>query len=382
MSSSALKTIRVCVVGALAFVGAAVPLGVAGATGSSSRAVTDSAASLALRATAVSAAQAGAGWIARDLSASGALVDAETHLPSAGDTTDAVLALVAAGVGANQVKAATSWLEHNFASYVSSKGIDSAGRLGLLILATVAAGADPYHFGGKTHANDLVARLEATEQVTGASAGAFGIGPDVNAFDQSLALLALASVKSLGKQTKAAESYLASLQCTDGGWEYSRTSKITPCATPNPKNYSSPDTNTTALAVMATLATGGHFSDSPVTFFKDSQETNGSFGVYGVAGEGQSGDPDSTAYVIQALTALKVINSPQFVRSGTTPEQALARFQYGCKASVSERGEYSYFGAPSQLATLQAVPAAAEAAFPILPRKLSVAEPRLSCGAG
>jgi hypothetical protein len=118
-----------------------------------------------------------------------------------------------------------------------------------------------------------------------------------------------------------------------------------------------------------------------VPFLEASQETNGSFGVFGVSGDGQQGDPDSTSYVIQALIALRAINDTQFVRNGITPEQALARFQYGCKAPVGERGEFSYFGAASQLATLQAVPAAAGVALPEGPAKLSVAEPRLSCGA-
>jgi len=370
MPSSVVRAARACLVAVLVCLTAGVPIGAA-----------DAANSVSLTPVASDAAAAGAGWIARDMSPTGAIVDAESHQASAGDTANAVLALVAAGVGANQVKAATGWLEHNYASYVSSKGVDSPGRLGLLILAAAAAGADPAHFGGNSHANNLVARLEATEQPTGALAGAFGIGPEVDAFDQSLALLALAATKNLGKQARLGETYLASLQCTDGGWEYSRTTKSTPCATPNPKNYSSPDTNTTALAVMATIATAGHFAHSPVTFFQASQEANGSFGVYGVAGEGQSGDPDSTAYVIQALTALHVIDAPQFVKGGTSPQEALGRFQYGCKAPVSERGEYSYFGSPSQLATLQAVPAAAGDPFPIAPRKLSVAEPRLGCGA-
>ena len=51
------------------------------------------------------------------------------------------------------------------------------------------------------------------------------------------------------------------------------------------------------------------------------------------------------------------------------------------QGSRDERGEYSYFGSPSQLATLQAVPRRGSGPFPIAPRKLSVAEPRLSCGA-
>ena len=370
MPSSVVRAARACLVAAAVCLATAVPTGTAAASRSSSPTPATS-----------GAAAAGAGWIARDMTPSGALVDAESHKASAGDTANAVLALAAAGVGANQVKTAINWLEHNYASYVSSKGIDTPGRLGLLILAAVAAGVDPAHFGGNSHANNLVARLLATEETTGASAGAFGVGPDVDSFDQSLAILALAAVKDLGKPARLAESYLASLQCTDGGWEYSRPSKTVPCATPNPKNYSSPDTNTTALAVMATIAAGGHFAQSPVTFFQHSQEANGSFGVYGVAGEGQSGDPDSTAYVIQALIALQVIDSSAFVKGGTTPQQALERFQYGCKAPVSERGEYSYFGAPSQLATLQAVPAAAGEPFPIASRKLSAAEPRLGCGA-
>lgn len=358
-----------CLVASLLALGTAVPIAAAGATGSGSH-----------TAGTVTAAQAGAGWIARDMSVNGALIDADSHLASPGDTANAILALVAAGVGANQVKAATNWLSHNFASYVAFKGVDIPGRLALVTLAAVAAGANPARFGGTTKTYNLVARLEATEQLTGSQAGAFGTETNLNAFSEALALVALAAAKDLGKGTRLAEAYLENLQCTDGGWEYGRTTVATACLAPNPRDFNSPDTNTTALAVMAIVAAGGHFSHSPVTFFQDSQESNGSFGVYGVSGDGQQGDPDSTAYVIQALIALRVINDHQFVRNGTTPEQALQRFQYGCKSPVSKRGEYSYFGSPSQLATLQAVPAAAGVTLPEMPGKLSVAEPRLSCG--
>lgn len=326
---------------------------------------------------AVSVAAAAAGWIARDLSANGALIDANSKKASVPDTSNAILALVAARQGANQVKSAVNWLKHNYASYVSSNGVDDPGALALVTLAAVAAGANPHQFGGTTSADDLVARLTATEQTT----GAFGTGPDSNAFYQSLALLALAAVKNTSKATRLGESYLASLQCTDGGWEYGRTAITAACATPSPKDYSSPDTNTTALAVMAIVATGGHFAHNPVSFFAASQETDASFGFYGVSGKAQKGDPDSTAYSIQALIALHAIGDKAFVRKGTTVEQALAGFQLGCKTPVSERGEFEYFGAPNQLATLQAVPGAAAVAFPLTARKLSVAEPRLSCSA-
>jgi len=329
--------------------------------------------------TVTTAAAAGAGWIARDLSSSGALVDAVSGKPSAGDTADAILALVAAGEGAVQVKAATHWLEHHFSAYVSSKGVDNPGALGLVILAAVAAGANPASFGGETSANDLVARLRATEHLDSPAAGIFGAKSSANAFSQSLALLALVAAGGPAVAIRLGDAYLASRQCADGGWEYSLT---TPCAKPDPKTYSGPDTNSTALAVMAIVAAGGHFAISPVAFFGESQEADGTFGYYGVSGDGQRGDADSTGEVVQALIALRAIDDESFVRNAITPEQALENFQYRCSAPPSERGEFAYNGAPSQYATLQAVPALAGQAPPIRPRKLSAAESSFSCGAG
>ncbi|MFZ2057787.1 MAG: hypothetical protein WAV54_10335 [Acidimicrobiales bacterium] len=380
MPASVRRAERACLAAMLFSLGAAaVPVASAGATEQRPLAPL---AARAGPADEVTAAAAGAGWIARNLSSSGALVDAISHKPSAGDTAEAMLALVAVGEGGNQVRTATHWLERHFNSYVSAKGVDNPGALGLVILAAVAAGANPARFGGQANSDDLVARLQATEQLHGASAGVFGTTVAVNAFSQSLALLALVSVKDSGKAVSLGEAYLARLQCADGGWQYARATLGTPCAKPDPKTYSGPDTNSTALAVMAIVAAGGHFAHRPVAFFSESQEADGSFGYYGVSGDGQRGDPDSTGEVVQALIALHAINDRQFVRNAITPERALQSFQYRCGAPVSERGEFAYDGAPSQYATLQAVPAVAGVAFPISPRKLSAAEPRFSCGAG
>ena len=377
MSSSLIrphKLLRACLVASLVGLGAAVPMGTAVAA-------TRAFSSARSPHQAVTAAAAGAGWIARDLSPNGALVDAESHKPSPSDTASAILALVASGYGANQVKSATNWLEHNYSSYVSLHGVDNAGALALVILAAVAGGANPTQFGGRKKSDNLVARLEATQQKSGATAGAFGTAPAIDAFFQSLSLLALVAAKAAGKVTRLGEAYLAGLQCPDGGWEYARTAANIACVTPNPKTFTGPDTSSTAIAVMALVATKGHFSHSPLSFFENSQEANGSFGVYGVAGQGQLGDPDSTAYAIQALVALHALGAPQFTKSGVTPEAALARFQFGCKAPASEQGEFIYASQPSQSATLEAVPAAAGVAFPVTPRKLSASEPRLACGA-
>ena len=377
MPASVRRAARACLVAMLLGLGAAaVPVASAATAQPGAHAL------LALQdhaATVTAAAAAGAGWIARDLSNSGALVDAVSGKPSAGDTADAILALVAAGEGASQVKAATHWLEDHFSSYVSAKGVDNPGALGLVTLAAVAAGADPAHFGGQASSNDLVARLRATEHLNGVSAGVFGATRSANAFSQSLALLALVSVKGSTMAIHLGEAYLERRQCADGGWEYSLT---TPCAKPDPKTYSGPDTNSTALAVMAIVAAGGSFGHGPLAFFANSQEANGSFGYYGVSGDGQRGDADSTGEVVQALIALRAINDKQLVRNAITPERALENFQYRCDAPASERGEFSYDGSPSQYATLQAVPAIAGAALPIGPRKLSAAELSFSCSAG
>jgi hypothetical protein len=316
------------------------------------------------------------------MSSTGAIVDATSHQPSVSDTADAVLALVAAGQGSSKVKTATPWLEHHFESYVSTDGVDNPGRLALLALAAVAAGANPREFGGRSSKNNLVARLRATERSQGASAGVFGPVSSTNTFKQSLALLALMAVKISGKAIHLGESFLARSQCTNGGWEYSRASNNTPCAKPDAASYAGPDTNSTALAVMAIVTTGGRFPHNPETFFYDSEEANGSFGYIGVSGDGQQGDPDSTAYVVQALVALGQLSKPRFVRGGVSPIEALDRFQYGCSAPSGQRGEFAYDNEPSQLATLQAVPAAAKVALPIKARKLAAAESRLACSAG
>ena len=82
------------------------------------------------------------------------------------------------------------------------------------------------------------------------------------------------------------------------------------------------------------------------------------------------------------MIALRAINDKQLVRDAVTPERALENFQYRCNAPASERGEFSYYGAPNQYATLQAVPAVAGETLPIRPRKLSAAEFSFSCSAG
>jgi hypothetical protein len=68
---------------------------------------------------------------------------------------------------------------------------------------------------------------------------------------------------------------------------------------------------------------------------------------------------------------------------GKTPVTALATFQLGCAAASADRGAYVFPGAPGPnlLATLQAVPGAAEVAFPLKAPTLRAGLPKVKCPA-
>ena len=197
---------------------------------------------------------------------------------------------MASGDGSIQVNRATQWLEHNYSSYVSAKGVDSPGPLGLVVLAAVAAGADPTRFGGEASANDLVARLVATEHLDGASAGlsvrklSERVLP-VPCTSRVVALKGPSNAISLG------EAYLADRQCTGGGWD-TRSPRRAPG---EPENLCRSRHELDCACRHGDRRRRWPVRPSPQAFFTSSQETDGSFGYYGVSGDGQHGDPDSTA---------------------------------------------------------------------------------------
>ncbi|HVC68925.1 MAG TPA: prenyltransferase/squalene oxidase repeat-containing protein [Acidimicrobiales bacterium] len=332
-------------------------------------------------------AQAGAGWLGRQFS--GAFIRSN-GTPDPGSTAEAVLAMASAGAGGSKAHAAMHWLKKHFSSYVSPGGVDDAGALATVILAAQAmggqsAGDDPTAFGGTKAADNLVARLEASQRPSGSDAGLFGTSdPEFDgAFRQGLALMALVNQGLAGSASVAAGvSWLEGQQCADGGWESYRSDTTTPCAPPDPDTFSGPDTNSTALAVEGLVAAGGSFAQSPLSFFESSQNTDGGFGFIGATS--QPPDPDSTGEVIQALVALGQLGNPVFTQSaGATPVTELATFQLGCSAVKAQRGAYTFPGVsgPNLLATLQAVPGAAGVAFPLVAKTLAPGLPKLKCPA-
>lgn len=329
----------------------------------------------------VTAAAAGAGWIGRQFKK-----DAIPEKGGGGNasyTAQAVLAFVAAGVGQQTAENAITWLEQHDESYVSPGGTDDPDALSLVALAAVAMGVDPRKFGGTAPEDDLIARIEATQQTSGPDAGLFGTQDPTydGAYRQGLALMALATQ---GIDNPAGVAWLQDQQCADGGWQSYRSDTSEPCDPPDPSTFTGPDTNSTTLAVEGLVAQGASFPVDPLGFFESAQNSDGGFGFIGSSSE--EPDADSTGLVIQALVDLGQLHNPAFTQSGgATPMSALDTFQLGCSATKAHRGSFAYQPsakgklAPNMLATLQAVPGAAEAPFPLSPKTLAGGLPRLSC---
>lgn len=297
------------------------------------------------------AAKRAASWLSHQVTAKGDLVSDGKADDS--DTALAVLALAAAGDHA-VAKRALTYLEAHVDAYVTEDGSDGPGELATLILGAKALGMKPTSFGG----TNLVSRLLATLQTTGANAGLFGAQDPTydGAYRQGLALSALAAAGVRDTtQLQPAIRWLQHQQCANGAWEADRTSTTSPCPPSDPTTYSGPDTNSTALAVEGLVAQHATIPVSPVSFLASLEQPSGGFGYYGGAA-----DPDSTALVIQALVALgKRVNAAPFLKGAKDPASALLSFQL-------HGGAFFYPGskAANDLSTEQALPALEKDAFP------------------
>ena len=144
----------------------------------------------------------GAGWLAREIAANDGYL-APFGSPDVSDTAYAVLGLHATGVGRTQAQQAITFLQANLGAPLrNDDGTDNPGLLSYVIMAAVASGDDPYHFGGRAAINDLPRRLLATKRTSGPDAGLFGSEDPTydGAFRQGTALAALkaAGVRASG----------------------------------------------------------------------------------------------------------------------------------------------------------------------------------------
>lgn len=210
-----------------------------------------------------------------------------------GSTADAVLALVAAGEGAEHVDRALAFLGRR----VSAGDAVGIGLQAKVVLAAVAAGTNPATFGGE----DLVSAIRDAEQPDGR------LGAETAVFDHALGVLALVAAGIA--PSAATQDWLAAAQCADGGWQYD--APAGPGDDAHCQDQADPagdfflsDTNTTAIAVQALEAAGGSADAAvdPASFFAAIRDA--SHGGWGYTWGFETTDANSTALVIQAFAAL------------------------------------------------------------------------------
>lgn len=327
----------------------------------------------------VTVAEYGGGYLARQVSAAKGFRD------SVSATANALIALEAAGVGRGATDRAATYLTAHLGDELRTAGVDNAGRIALVVLAAVAHGDDPRAFGGTGAQNDLVTRLLATARTTGPDAGLFGAQDPTydGAYRQGLALAALEAAKVPAGNPKVARgiSWLTGQQCANGLWQGYRSDTSAPCRAADPATFTGPDTNSTALAVQG-LAAYRRYPQTQATLsgLDAVQSADGGFPF--IAAPGQSSDPNSTALGIQALVAVKVSpTAARWTEGGRTPYQALATYQLGCSDPAASRGAFYFPGSrqPNDLATVQAVPAAAGKALPVAPSATRAVAPVVPC---
>lgn len=310
------------------------------------------------------AAEYGARWMATQFGPDGFVPG-----PNISATLEGALALASAGVEEDTFSLAMSWLQDNAATVIDG-GADgnNSGRIGYLLLLADAAGIDPTSFGGL----DLPSLLLATQGAE--EPGLFG-GADPTydgVLRQSIAILGLVASDTTVPGT--ASTWLADQQCdaavpaAAGGWEDYRADLLAPCSVPDPNNFDNPgpESNATAFAVQAMVATGllGG-ADAALDFLEVAQADDGGFAFI----PGGEVDPNSTALVIQAIIAGgEDPAAGRWSDGAANPVTSLLSWQVGCEAAAADQGAFaSPFsdGFPDAFATRQAVWGASGRAFPL-----------------
>jgi hypothetical protein len=313
-------------------------------------------------------AQRGAQWLANQITHNGGYL-ANFGKPDPIDTAYAVIGMRAVGVGKSASNVAVGYLKTKIGAKLRAGGTDAPGAIAEYIMASVANGGDPYHFGGRNPLNDLVNRLLGAQRTSGADTGLFGAQDPTydGAFRQGLALAALAAahVSANDARVVSAISWLTKQQCANGLWQPYRASVAAACPASNPGTFSGPDTNSTALAVQGLAAWGKRPAKAKVmNALAHVQSSDAGFPY--IAAPSQPSDPNSTALVIQAILAER--GSPvaaPWKHGAKNPFTALAQYQLGCKAKGF--GAFTFPPSPGAnvFATVQAVPAMGSRTLPV-----------------
>lgn len=304
-----------------------------------------------------------------DLNGDGIITDDE-RFPDYGLTADTVVALAAAGVGADPANAATDYLAGNIEAYTGGDGQLYAGALGKSLLVTAVTRRDGTDFGGV----DLVDRLLRTETPSGRYSDISPFGDFSNTIGQSLAVLGLQRVAP-AELTPSAGAFLTSQQCLDGGPNDGNvpvTIDAEPCAD------SALSVDATSFAAQALAAAGQDLAaQAALDFLTAVQDDDGGFSDLGAA------NANSTGLATQALAA------GGRRAAARAAHDWLVQYQIGCAAPVDQQGAIAFtadengtplFDDRAVRATAQATPGLAAVGLQSVTLSGATAQaPRLDC---
>jgi hypothetical protein len=324
------------------------------------------------------AAEYGAGWLAAQIAPDGSLPGGFDPL---GDAGSAALALGTSGVAGDAFDRAVGYVRDNiddFVAYPFDPTIDDPGRLGKAVMLAEQAGEDPSTFGG----TDLVARLQATLGLF--EPGLYGAAdPSFDGvFRQGLAVTGLLAAGV--DPPDVAFDWLGDQQCTAppaaaGAWEDYRADTTVDCDAPDPNTFAGPDTNSTALAIMA-LEAADEVYPSPAAFLAANQNADGGWPFI----PGLGSDPSSTSLIIRALVSMGE-DPDDWPTSGGDPWSSLLSWQQGCDSPAADQGAFtSAFadppGTPDVFSTVDGVAGATGLPYPLDgPSSLTPGAPLVDC---
>ena len=218
-----------------------------------------------------------------------------------GSTADAVVSLVTARRAPGAIDDALGYLRAS---------VDDAdlGQKAKIVMAAVAAGADPQDFGGVNLVQDIQGALQGDGQYADPAVD------NAEVTYQALAILGLRAADAA--VPRRALEWLADAQCGDGGWQFDDPASELEdehCRLDS-SDWAGSDTNTTALAVQAWNARTSTVAleNDPFAFFRSARDPIKRGWVYDPSGkcttELEGGfcyrtDANSTAAVIQAYVS-------------------------------------------------------------------------------
>jgi hypothetical protein len=290
----------------------------------------------------------GLAWLKTQQQPDGGFTNGFSEGSDLGTTCDVILAIAANGEDASTWASddGNSPLDYLYAQ-VAAGVADTMGLRAKAVMATLATGQNPAAFAG----HDLIAELDAAYDE---GAGSYG----ETIFDHALVMLALLNA---GQQIPdGAAQHLLDSRGDDGAW------------TLFGDVDGASDTNTSAMAVQALLATG-HQEEAgdAFSYFHGVQNDDGGFPYQNPSDYGTDTDANSTAIVLQALLAAEE-PLDDWSPGGSSPLDALTALH------DSDSGGFLWQAAvpgPNVLATAQAIPALAGYTFVDLPSVEAAAPP-------